>query len=83
MALLQPLYSPTPAEIAQEFRTGRKQNARVMGFLRKSLRAGQTREQIKTKLNKKVLYYLLQTLLAQWVMLQIYVLIFGATYLGR
>ncbi|WP_114416232.1 hypothetical protein [Marinospirillum perlucidum] len=68
-------------DVGRVFRPGSKQNARVMGFIRRKLKAGQTREQIKTELNEKLLYYWLQTLLAHWVVLQVYVLIFGSTYL--
>lgn len=68
-------------DIGQVFRPGRKQNARVMGFIRHSLKAGQAPAQIKTELNDKLLYYWLQTLLAHWMVLQVYVLIFGSTVL--
>ncbi len=68
-------------DVGQVFRPGHKQNARVMGFIRRSLKADQAPAQIKTELNDKLMYYWLQTLLAHWMVLQVYVLIFGSTVL--
>lgn len=58
---------------------GKPPVARVLGFIRRGLKAGKDRQAIKDELNIRLLSIWLQSVLAHWLVLQCYVLLVGST----